>query len=125
MAIDLEEAKQRLLQRERELSEEIATFNEEGRESRPGDVDDPIDEVVASQAKAGSFAVSNLASETLLQVRAALQRIETGEYGICVDCGRPIEEARLRAVPWTPYCLEDQEKHDREREEPTPLESTL
>lgn len=123
MPIDKEDVKRRLQDRERELGEEIATFNQDARDSRPSDVEDPLDEVTASQAKAGSFAVSNIASETLLQVRAALQRLEDGEYGTCVDCGRPIEEARLRAVPWTPYCLEDQEKHDREREEPTAFEA--
>ncbi|HLH05095.1 MAG TPA: TraR/DksA family transcriptional regulator [Bryobacteraceae bacterium] len=125
MPIDKEEVKRRLLQRERELSDEIATFNEDARDSRPSDVEDPIDEVISSQAKAGSFAVSNMASETLLQVRAALQRLEQGDYGICVDCGRPIEEARLNAVPWTPYCRDDQEKHDREREQPGAFESAL
>ena len=124
MAIDKEEAKSQLLERERELTEEIARSNEEARESRPAEVEDPIDEVSSSQAKAGSFAVSNVAAETLIQVRAALQRLETGEYGTCVDCGRAIEEARLKAVPWTPYCLEDQEKHDREREEPSAFQAS-
>jgi DnaK suppressor protein len=125
MPIDVEKARQRLLDRERELSDEIARFNEDARDSRPSDVEDPIDEVVSSQAKAGSFAVSSVAAETLNAVRAALQRIDTGEYGVCIDCGRPIEEARLKAVPWTPYCLEDQEKHDREAKEPTPFEAAM
>jgi DnaK suppressor protein len=49
----------------------------------------------------------------LQQVRAALQRIEDGTFGYCIDCGKPIEPARLDAVPWTPYCREDQEKHDK------------
>jgi RNA polymerase-binding transcription factor DksA len=38
---------------------------------------------------------------TLKQVRAALQRIQDGTYGVCIDCGRRIEPARLEAVPWT------------------------
>ena len=46
------------------------------------------------------------------QVRYALQRLEEGTYGKCAVCGRQIERARLEAVPWTPYCLEDQEKQD-------------
>jgi DnaK suppressor protein len=41
------------------------------------------------------------------QVRDALQRIEKGTYGRCVECGRPIEAHRLGSVPWTPYCLDD------------------
>jgi len=125
MPIDLEATRQRLLARERELSDEISRFNEDARDSRPSDVEDPIDEVVASQAKAGAFAVSSVAAETLNAVRAALQRIDAGEYGVCVDCGRKIEDARLKAVPWTPYCLEDQEKHDKNRQEPTAFEAAM
>jgi RNA polymerase-binding transcription factor DksA len=51
-------------------------------------------------------------SATLEEVRDALQRLERADYGKCVECGQSIESARLRAVPWTPYCLEDQEKQD-------------
>ena len=47
-------------------------------------------------------------------VREALTRMDEGVYGKCVACGRDIGEARLNAVPWTPYCIEDQEKLDKE-----------
>jgi RNA polymerase-binding transcription factor DksA len=35
-------------------------------------------------------------------IHAALKRIETGTYGICVKTGEPIEAARLDLMPWTP-----------------------
>ena len=38
-------------------------------------------------------------------IEAALERIETGEYGECEDCGDPITSSRLRAVPWAPKCV--------------------
>lgn len=123
MSIDRKKAEALLRAKEQELTEEISRSNEDARESSAGDVEDPIDEVTSSQAKAGAFAVSNVAAETLIAVRAALQRIEAGDYGRCVDCGREIEPARLAAVPWTPCCLEDQEKHDREREEPSAFQA--
>jgi RNA polymerase-binding transcription factor DksA len=37
-------------------------------------------------------------------IRAALERIEVGTYGICVKCGAPISNARLDIVPYTPFC---------------------
>lgn len=37
-------------------------------------------------------------------IEAALQRIDKGVYGICVDCGDPISEERLDALPHTPRC---------------------
>lgn len=38
------------------------------------------------------------------QIRAALKRIEDGTYGICARCDAQISEARLDALPWTPFC---------------------
>ncbi len=35
---------------------------------------------------------------------AALERIVAGEYGVCVKCAKPIPEARLDALPYTPVC---------------------
>lgn len=104
--------KKRLLAKEQELLENIGRFGSEGREARSAEVEDPIDQVTASELKAGAFAVSTIEANTLQQVRAALQRMDDGTYGKCVDCGRAIEPARLEAVPWALYCLEDQEKHD-------------
>ncbi len=49
----------------------------------------------------------------LADVRAALERLDNGTFGRCIDCGREIPAGRLAAIPWTAYCLEDQEKHDR------------
>lgn len=39
-------------------------------------------------------------------INAALQRIETGDYGVCVRCGAKISEARLDLLPFTPFCKE-------------------
>ncbi len=125
MAIDTGHYKQLLEAKEQELTGEIARFNEEARESQTAEVEDPLDEVTSSQAKAAAFTVSSVAADTLSAVRAALQRIQSGEYGICVDCGREIGAKRLEAVPWTPYCIEDQEKHDREQAEPTQFDSVI
>jgi len=38
-------------------------------------------------------------------LRAALNRVAEGTYGVCVDCEEPIAPKRLAAVPWTPRCL--------------------
>lgn len=43
--------------------------------------------------------------ENLRMVNEALDRLGTGEYGICQACDQPISEKRLKAVPWTRYCI--------------------
>lgn len=54
-------------------------------------------------------------SRLLQDVKAALSRIETGDYGFCQRCEEPISPARLNAVPWTPFCIHCQEEEDARR----------
>ena len=53
------------------------------------------------------FTLSLMATEedTLGMIEAALERIEDGTFGICVDCGGPIPKTRLNAIPYTPMCV--------------------
>jgi len=43
--------------------------------------------------------------ESLNEVEHALQKYEAGTYGLCDSCGRPIEQARLEAIPQASLCL--------------------
>lgn len=40
----------------------------------------------------------------IIRIRAALQRLRDGEYGICVSCGNTILNERLDTLPETPLC---------------------
>jgi DnaK suppressor protein len=113
--MDTAQIRTRLVEEQKRLREEIVALENEARESAAADVQDPIDMVTSDEAKAGAFEISTRRNQTLKEVENALLRLEEGDYGMCIDCGRPIEPARLDAVPWTPYCLADQEKHDREQ----------
>jgi len=52
--------------------------------------------------------------QALRDVEAARQRMESGEYGTCTDCGLPIAFARLRVAPTAKRCIECQQKYERE-----------
>ncbi|MBM4088977.1 MAG: TraR/DksA family transcriptional regulator [Planctomycetes bacterium] len=43
--------------------------------------------------------------DTLGQIDAALERIEAGTYGVCVECGGRIPKTRLNVIPFTPHCV--------------------
>ena len=43
-------------------------------------------------------------------VNEALDRINSGDYGTCLACDRPIAAKRLRALPWARYCVACQEQ---------------
>ncbi len=49
-------------------------------------------------------------AKILQAIDEALLRIEKGTYGICRDCGEPIAEPRLNAIPWTRVCITCKEK---------------
>jgi RNA polymerase-binding protein DksA len=43
-------------------------------------------------------------------IEDALRRMHNDDYGICIDCGNEIDFERLRAVPWTLRCAEDEDR---------------
>ena len=47
----------------------------------------------------------NNEGETLTQIEGALVRIEEGVYGSCAECSGKIPKTRLKAIPYTPYCV--------------------
>jgi RNA polymerase-binding protein DksA len=50
------------------------------------------------------------AQQTLLDIDAALKRIDDGTYGMCEVCGKPIGAERLDAIPWARLCIDDQRR---------------
>lgn len=63
-----------------------------------------------SQEESVTVRLNHALHHELRQVEAALQRLESGEYGFCLACGGRITPKRLAAVPWTRYCLFCQER---------------
>ena len=46
----------------------------------------------------------------LVEIEAALRRVDDGTHGLCEACGKPIGDERLEALPAARYCVEDQAK---------------
>ncbi|PWU04486.1 MAG: hypothetical protein C5B51_16685 [Terriglobia bacterium] len=58
------------------------------------------------------FVSLHLNSMDYLQLRLvdeALDRLDSGDYGICLSCEEAIPPKRLRALPWARYCVPCQE----------------
>ncbi len=51
------------------------------------------------------LALEKQLTESLLKINRAIQKYEAGTYGICDQCGKPIEPARLEALPYAALCL--------------------
>jgi DnaK suppressor protein len=47
------------------------------------------------------------------KVDRALDRIDQGTYGLCERCGKPIEKARIKALPYATLCIKDKQAEER------------
>lgn len=47
------------------------------------------------------------------QIDHALHRIDDGSFGICERCGKPIEKARMKALPYARLCIKDKQAEER------------
>jgi DnaK suppressor protein len=107
--MNLNQYKQRLLAQEQELSARVERAMASVREPADGSAHDIGDDASTDELKEEQFAEAEADRTVLNQVRDALARIDNGTFGTCVVDGEPIEEARLEAMPWTPYCLRHQQ----------------
>lgn len=76
---------------------------------------DALDEVQRASERELAIRTLDRESSLLRNVRAALQRIDRGQFGVCMHCEEDISVKRMIAVPWTPYCIECQEQFDRKQ----------
>lgn len=71
---------------------------------------------VASDSYERDFNLGLVTSETkiVIDIDAALKRIEEKTYGVCPSCEKPITKVRLQAIPYTRYCKKCKEKVEKE-----------
>jgi RNA polymerase-binding transcription factor DksA len=87
------------------LSARIGQEADQGRGEFIDSAHDVGDASVADEMASEEFTEAEHNSDALQQVRDALGRVADGTFGACIVDGGPIEEQRLEAMPWTPYCL--------------------
>jgi DnaK suppressor protein len=58
---------------------------------------------------------TNYCRHKLKLIRQSLDRICTGDYGVCLSCGEEIDKRRLHALPTARFCLECQEQYENGR----------
>ena len=106
---DIEQFKKKLLAEQARLEEELGGIGQKNPQSPGGweataggmEVDAADDNEVADkfeELEENTGIVSKLDSQ-LAEVKAALERIGKGTYGLCEKCGKPIEKERLEANP--------------------------
>lgn len=104
---DLKEIERKLRERLALLSERVERIDDDLAE--PSD-DDFAEMAVESADDEVLESVGRAAEDEIRQINLALERIDQGVYGVCVECGVNIPQARLDAVPYTTRCIRCAEK---------------
>ena len=107
-----EKYKIELLKKKEEMVEKLSEAYTESMEVETGIAQDVVDKAESSYTKEFLLSLSDTEREQLFLIDGALKRIEKCEYGVCQMCGHKISKKRLDAVPWTPYCINCQEKEE-------------
>jgi len=79
---------------------------------RPGLGTHMADNATEVFEQARNLAVNQRLRSTLRAVNRALEKMESGTYRICDQCGGPIDPARLKALPYAVLCKSCQERFE-------------
>jgi DnaK suppressor protein len=117
---ELDDLRERLLTERSELQDQLTTIEEQSFATSQSDLSGEVafDE---ENADAGTFtfererdlSIENNVRDLLAKIGRALTRMDEGTYGICSRCGKPIEKARLKALPYVDLCLKDAQAQSR------------
>lgn len=110
---ETEKYRRLLSEKKNSLSADLAKTRDAEEETTEESTQDIADKAVSSYTREFLYSLSDTDGNTLVQIDQALARTDEGTYGLCVNCGVPMAEKRLIAVPWTPYCIECQELSEK------------
>lgn len=71
---------------------------------------DPFDQAAVEASKDVEINCRNKEWHLLLDIKETILRIDSGLFGICDHCGRPISQKRLKAAPMSKLCVTCQEE---------------
>ena len=108
--VPYDEFRERLLNERQRLEDELGDFGvADAQAPPPGEVgygNHPADYGTEVFEQEKELSIRRNFERQLEQVNAALQRMDEGAYGICLNCGRQIDPERLKALPFAEYCID-------------------
>lgn len=97
------------------IIQKLSGFINESKEMESNVAQDLVDKAETSYTKEFLLSLSDAERSQLLLIDEALKRLAHDDFGICQMCGKEIGRKRLGAIPWTPLCIECQEKAEEEQ----------
>lgn len=109
---DLAKLQELLMQRREEIFNQAGDLENRWREMSEPQVE--FEETAQEAEITEPYAqLDELERKEVREIDLALNKMGAGVYGLCESCGKPITLKRLQAVPWTRYCREDAERHEK------------
>ena len=106
---ELEKYRKLLQEKKTSLLAELAKTRHAEEETTEESTQDIADKAVSSYTREFLYSLNDAERSTVQQIDQALGRIEDGTYGLCLNCGTPMNEKRLSAIHWSRHCVECQE----------------
>ncbi|WP_298293236.1 TraR/DksA family transcriptional regulator [Thiomonas sp.] len=106
----------KLLQRRAQMVADLQdeSVSEEGTLAVRSHREETDDDAVIEAMDAVEIAATARDASELAAIDRALQRLDTAEFGICIDCGAEIETARLLAEPTVLRCATCQQRYEHQ-----------
>ena len=92
-----------LLEQLRQHTENVRTDQRAALESNDDGVKDSVDMSLLDVNREIAFRLGERESQMVADIDQALLRMDEGLYGVCANCGKPIDERRLDAMPTARY----------------------
>jgi DnaK suppressor protein len=114
-----------LREHRRKMQGDVQTRLRDERVDRPIEVRDQLEHSDDNNRGEIDLALLQMRTETLARIDQALARLDAGQYGACLECGRDIAQRRLNALPFAVRCQPCEEQRERQgRNRQTGLERT-
>lgn len=104
----LERRKEEIERRKESLKKQDPFFVE-GRLNE----NEPAEDAAEQEGHGRVEALTSQIDKLLMQIKKALARIGVGKYGICEECKKPIDKARLEAMPMASLCVKCERKQSK------------
>jgi DnaK suppressor protein len=108
--------KKKLLERKQKILEKLTELDTESKEVETDIAQDVVDKAESSYTKEFLLSLSDAERSQLFLIDNALKRLQRGEFGICQMCQKEVGKKRLEVLPWTPFCIDCQQKAEQETE---------
>ncbi len=99
-------AREQLLRMRRDITLEMKNSSEASRELGQDGVPDIGDMAFTSYHRDVLMNFSENQRQKIRDIDVALERISSGEYGICIECEEEIASKRMEVRPFSRYCVE-------------------